>query len=72
MKNIELVRNLALHTAVVSYEKILIYPGRFVRQLAAFEGRPDPAKPQIRKIVSFLEPGSYKAAKADHPESQDH
>lgn len=62
MANIDLVRKLELPTAVVSYEKVLVYPRRFVRQLAKFSGMPVPEKDGMREIVSFLEAGSYKSA----------
>ncbi len=71
LRNVELVQRLGLRTAVVSYEKAMVFPRHFTRQLARFAGLEAPKPRQLDQIATFLEAGSYKSAQtADGSEAK--
>lgn len=47
-------------TALISYEKIALYPGRFLEQIADFLGVDQPDEAKRDELIAFLQPGSYK------------
>jgi len=59
-RNWMLMERLALPTAVVSYEKAMLEPAAFVRELAGFMALPVPRPRDIRALGKFLSPGRYK------------
>lgn len=59
-RNLDLIEGQKLPTLLISYEKAMVYPSVFVRHMARALELPRPRKPEIRNIVQFLQPGSYK------------
>lgn len=49
-----------LPTAMISYEKMILNPKRFISEFAHFLGQPKTRLPLVHTIVEFLAPGSYK------------
>ena len=49
-----------LPTALISYEKMILDPKRFVSEFAYFLGMPKTKPKKMQDIAEFLAPGSYK------------
>jgi len=59
-KNWFLVERWRVPTLLISYEKAILEPALFVREMAGYLGRPVPEGDQLDRLVAFLSPGSYK------------
>ena len=59
-RNWFLVERWKLPTAMISYEKMILDPARFVSEFANFLNRPKTKPKLMQEIVHFLAPGSYK------------
>jgi len=59
-RNWFLVERWKLPTAMISYEKMILDPARFVSEFAHFLNRPKSKPKLIQDITEFLVPGSYK------------
>lgn len=59
-KNWFLLERWQVPTALVSYEKAILAPEVFVRQMADFLSVPQPDAAALQDIADFLRPGSYK------------
>lgn len=57
-KNIDLVQRWEVPTLLVSYERALRNPERFIEMLCLFIGAKKPSN--INSIVSYMKPGKYK------------
>lgn len=59
-RNWFLVERWQVPTLLVSYEKAVLAPEIFVREMADFLGQPRPEGDDMAQMTAFLEPGSYK------------
>ena len=59
-RNWFLIERWKIPTALVSYEKTILNPALFAKQMADFLGMPEPKGEARDEIITFLKPGSYK------------
>jgi pimeloyl-ACP methyl ester carboxylesterase len=59
-KNWFLLERWRVPTLLISYEKAVLAPKMFARQLAQLTGMPEPGESTLSEIEEFLAPGSYK------------
>jgi len=59
-RNWFLVERWKVPTAFVSYEKLILNPGLFIEEMAAFLSMPMPEAAVTQELETFLRPGSYK------------
>ena len=59
-KNWFLMDRWKLPTALVSYEKAMVYPRIFIHSMSRFLSVAAPQTTELEDMVKFLEPGSYK------------
>lgn len=61
-KNWNLIKRWKVPTAIVSYEKAIMFPRVFIRQISHFIHNEHPEHEKVEQIVEFLKPLEYKPA----------
>jgi hypothetical protein len=58
VNNVSFIRSTDAPCLLVSYEKAILRPEKFITQIASFIGMPEPASTD--EMISFMAPGRYK------------